>query len=425
MSLLSRAARNAVAEYRSASGAWMPWSIPTPDGYGVGGREFDQRMALSIATIINCIRVLSDDMGILPFRAYSGDPNGSRIVIKNQPDIVSHPFGDDLSAQGGFGQLTTSLAFRGRAWCYKTEYDRYGYPRQLQILSPDDCNLRILDNGRKVVRVNGLDYDYREFVHLKGLMLPGAIDGVDPLTAQRITWGAAADMNEFGRNLFTNGAVMSGVVEATGATGDVKADRKRARDIAMQFQANHAGVANAHKVGVLFDASWKPMSVTPENAQFLASKAFAREEMAGWFGVPMQRLMVMVQKASQGGGKGLDSIDQGYATHTLLPKARQIETEWDRMIPGGFGTWTAFDFTGMLRAAALERAQRLVMLRTAGIITQNEGRWDEGYGPSDDPRANDLFEPLNSNATAFNLTDAVVGDDDAGDNTDPTDQGTQ
>jgi hypothetical protein len=49
------------------------------------------------------------------------------------------------------------------------------------------------------------------------------------------------------------------------------------------------------------------------------------------------------------------TIDQGYATHTLLPLARQIEGAWDRMIPGGQGTWTQFDFGGLLRASALER----------------------------------------------------------------------
>jgi HK97 family phage portal protein len=267
------------------------------------------------------------------------------------------------------------------------------------------------DERQKVFRINGTDYPKQDFVHLKGAMLPGSVDGLDPVTYQRVTLGLAASMDQFSANLFTNGAVLSGVVEATGASGDTGVDRKRARDIAMQFEARHAGVANAHKVGVLFDATWKPLAISPENAQFLASKAFVREEIAGWFGVPLQRLMVITKNASQGGGKGLDSIDQGYATHTLLPLARQIESEWDRMVPGGFGTWTEFDFSGLLRASALERAQIQNLRRVAATATVNENRQDEGLPALSDPRADDPFMPLNSNTSTAFPTDATTGDD--------------
>ena len=46
----------------------MPWSIPSPEGFSVFGREQGETGALSVSTVVNCIRVLSDDMGILPFR---------------------------------------------------------------------------------------------------------------------------------------------------------------------------------------------------------------------------------------------------------------------------------------------------------------------------------------------------------------------
>ena len=416
MSLIRRAVQNARPSARS--GPIMPWSIPSPEGFSVFGREQGETGALSVSTVVNCIRVLSDDMGILPFRAYEGDPHGTKRIIAEQPQIVADPFGGDLPVQNGMGMIVTSMKLRGRAFLYVAERDKRGYPIRLQIVHPDMVQVKQDDLGKKTFRVNGADYASSEFVHLRGLMLPGALDGVDPVTYQRVTLGLAADLNEFSRSLFQNGAMPSGVIEVQG-----DGDRKRARDIAASWQAGHSGMVNAHKPAVLFNASWKPMAITPENAQFLATKGFLREEIAGWFGVPLQRLMVTTAHASQGGGRGLDTIDQGYATHTLLPLARQIEGAWDRMIPGDSGTWAQFDFAGLLRASALERAQIANLHRMSAIRTTNEIRADEGYAPLEDPRANDVFMPLNTNSSTVFPSDAATGSDQAPVDI-PTDEGT-
>jgi HK97 family phage portal protein len=419
VSLFARAWANARQEYRA--NPVFGWTIPTPDGFGGGGgKAMSEQAALSISTVMNCARVIHDDLGILPFRSYEGDPGGVRHALADQPQIVAEPFGPNLTVQSGMGQIAVSIKLRGRAVCYKAERDKRGFPTLLQIVHPDDVVIRRDDQGRKVFRVGGVDYPSDDFVHLRGMMLPGSVDGVDPVTYQRVTLGLASDLNEFGRNLFANAAMPSGVIEAAG-----EGDRKRARDIAQAWTAGHAGIVNAHKPAVLFNATWKPMSITPENAQFLATRGFLREEICGWFGVPLQRIMAIVAHASQGGGKGLDSIDQGYATHTLLPLARQIEMEWDRMIPGGARTWTQFDFSGLLRASALERAQIAQIHRTAGIRPSNEIRNDEGWAPIADPRMDDPFMPLNSNTSTAFPTDAAAGTDTpATDESDPTDGGT-
>jgi hypothetical protein len=76
VSLIRRALTNARPALRAAP--VMPWSIPSPEGFSVFGREQGESGALSVSTVVNCIRVLSDDMGILPFRAYQGDQHGTK-----------------------------------------------------------------------------------------------------------------------------------------------------------------------------------------------------------------------------------------------------------------------------------------------------------------------------------------------------------
>jgi HK97 family phage prohead protease len=82
------------------------------------------------------------------------------------------------------------------------------------------------------------------------------------------------------------------------------------------------------------DATWTPMTVSPENAQFLETRRYMREEICGLYGVPLQRIQAIVDNASQGGGKGLDAIDAGYVKHGLLPAVSPIERAWSRLLPG-------------------------------------------------------------------------------------------
>jgi hypothetical protein len=77
-------------------------------------------------------------------------------------------------------------------------------------------------------------------------------------------------------------------------------------------------------------ATWTALSVTPENAQFLETRQFMREEICGIFNVPLQRIQAIIDNASQGGGKGLDAIDAGYVKHGLLPIGNAIERAWNR-----------------------------------------------------------------------------------------------
>jgi hypothetical protein len=59
----------------------------------------------------------------------------------------------------------------------------------------------------------------------------------------------------------------------------------------------------------------------------------------------------------------------------------------------------------------------------SAIRTTNEIRADEGYAPLEDPRANDVFMPLNTNTGTVFPADATTGTDQAPVDV-PTDQGT-
>lgn len=406
MNLVNRAVRNFGA-MRRAAGEWGDSSIPPNSLLGVtgSGTIVNESGALAISTVLNCVKVLHNDLGILPFVAYSGDRRGQRKPLDQQPAIVTDPFGPDLPIAAGMGQIVVSYAMRGNAFLFVTAFDSLGFPTQVQVLHPDRVQVRVID-GLKKFRIGTETYGPDQVKHITGLMLPGSVEGIDPISYQRVTLGLAGDVNQYGANFFKNGGFPNLVIEAKGL-----GNRKRAREIQAAWEAGHGGVANAHRPAVIFgDSQVKPIvGIAPENAQFLQTRAFLREEVCGWFGVPLQRIQAITDNASQGGGKGVDAIDHGYVTHTLLAITTAIESVWNQMVPGAQQTWCHFDFDGFLRAAAKERAEIAQMHRVAAVRNPDEIRADEGWQPIPDGRGQDYFTPLNSNASPTGGADNQPG----------------
>ena len=436
MDLIRRAVRGwspqpaARPEVRAAGGLFgdssiMPNSVML--GQGSSALVMTEAGAMSISTVLNCVKVLFNDISILPFKAFQGDRFGVRQAItKKVLPIISQPFGPDIPVAVGMGQIVASLSVRGNAYLLVLDRDDDGYPTLLQILHPDMVKVRRDLDGNKIFVVTSpqqgtaTTFTPVDVKHITGLIMPGALTGLDPISYQRIMLGEAADVQQYGANHFRNGGLPGVVIEMPGA-----GDRRKAREVKDLWESNHAGVVNAHRPAVIFGGGKvTPLTISNENSQFLQTRTFLREEICGWFGIPPQRLQIIQQHASQGGGKGLDSLDQGYATHTLVPLTTMIEQVWDAMIPGDFRTWSGFDFSGLLRASALERAQIAQIDRLIGRRNRNELRADEGWAPIPGPDGENYNIPFNTQSMVppLDVEPGTAGGDTGG-QSDDGDQG--
>ncbi|HEY2088609.1 MAG TPA: phage portal protein [Mycobacterium sp.] len=395
--ILDRAIRNARAMMRSSE--WGDSSIPpnsrANDASVLGGGSSGEAGALSIGAVLACIKALHDDTKVMPFKSYVGEKYGAHRPADVQPLIVTEPFGPDTPVNVGMAQLVVSVAMRGNAYAFGTHIDpKTGLIDQTTILHPDSVRTS-RDAKGKFHMIGGNRYGPADVVHITGLMLPGAVAGVDVLTYQRLTHDLAWKVNAYADGFFGGGGSPSGVIAMPGP-----GDRKKIRQVKDSWQAGHAGVAKAHQPAVLFGgATWTAMSIAPENAQFLQTRRYLREEICGLYGVPLQRIQAITENAAQGGGKGLDAIDAGYVRHGLMPATTGIEVEWNRLIPGGQHSWTNFDYDEFLRASAEVRATVQSSRRTAGTRTIDELRAEDGLEAYPDGLGANPFTPLNSNAS--------------------------
>ena len=117
-----------------------------------------------------------------------------------------------------------------------------------------------------------------QVLHIPGLGYDGLI-GYSPIAMAKNAIGMTMAAEEFGSSFFANGATPSGLLEHPGVVKDPEKLRQ-------SWHAQFSG-KNSHNVAVLEEGmTYKPMSVPPNDAQFLETRKFQIDEIARIFRVP-------------------------------------------------------------------------------------------------------------------------------------------
>jgi hypothetical protein len=77
---------------------------------------------------------------------------------------------------------------------------------------------------------------------------------------------------------------------------------------------------------------WEPITITPEESQFLETRSFQRSEIASWFRVPPH--MIGDVERSTSWGTGIEQQGIGFVVYTLRPYLERIEGSLSRLLPG-------------------------------------------------------------------------------------------
>src|SRR6266576_3137388 len=341
MASLVRAAWRGLTKRGEASLVGWDYTLP-PNwslGWGKSGVNLGDRGVLALAHVYICVKAIAEDVSSTPFKAWSGDRYGARQKLAQQPAIVSSPFGPNMTAMQGLSAIVVSLLLRGNAYLWVTRWNS----------------------------ATGMPLEFRY----------------------------ASNVAQYGSEFFENAVTPSGFVSVKTPINSTQAE-----DIKRFFKAQHAGVRNAHEVGILGGgAEFHSITISPEAAQMLATRAMTREEIGGVFGVPLSRAQAAAGNQT-GGGKGLASITEDYVRTTLNTIFRRIEEAFDPFIEGGDDTFTQFDIMATLLKVSLEAfVSFATAMRSTGTLSINELRAYLGRSPIDNPIGDDHGAPLNSNST--------------------------
>ncbi|MFI0894886.1 phage portal protein [Streptomyces sp. NPDC020983] len=400
MSILRRAARgaNAVQQFGDSS-------IPTNGSLAhmtAAGVPVNDQQAMKLIALQACVRIISNTLASLPIRAMQ--QQGQILVpVERQPTIVVDPFGGASSAswltrRDGIKQMAVSAALRGDGYGVVTARDYLFRPSRLAVCHPDTVRVDVDDSGAREYEVNRVKVDTADMVHLMGLSMPGAATGMSPVAYARQAIGLGLAAEEFGARFFGDGAHLSGVIE-------VKEDmnREQARQMKEAWEASHTGLKNAHAAGILSGgATWKSITVAPEDAQFLGTRAAANIDMAMLYGIPPHMLGQVDRTTSW--GTGIEQQALSFLAYTMGDWLGMFEDAWTGMLPRG--QVAVCDTRKLSRTDTAGRMSAAVQARTANVLTINELRAEENRPPVDG--GDDIHAPLNSAHT--NTGKAPEGD---------------
>lgn len=390
MTLLTKMQKRAsiVGSWQSMDPAAIP---PNSAAFNIAaGVVVNDQSALTLPAVFRAISIVSESVAQMDWLSYRGK-GSARKEVQPQPAAMVDPF-VGLRRREGIAQIVVSLLMRGNAYLYIADRDRtLLWPTKLRLLHPDAVTVRMQKTGFPGYYLGSQNtpIDRNDLVHIRGFTLPGQFVGISPidLAAQSLGVGIAA--REYGSRFFAQGVNPSGIIEsADGVSEEV------ARNVAQRIQSAHGGASNSHMPIILDNGlTWKTITLTADQSQFLATQDHTRSEVATWFGVPPHLLQDTSKSTSW--GTGIEDQMIQYVTFTVRGWAQRIEEAWDAdILPQN--NFARFDFEELLRGNTMSRVQYYMGMRSIGALNQDEIRAAEDLPPIPDGKGEDFAAPMNA-----------------------------
>lgn len=382
------------------------------------GRPVTAASAMGIASFYSGANLIAKTAGTLPLRVYERGSNATRLVDATKAQVamrLRHQPNPDMSAHAYWTTVFLHLVTQGNAYLPKV-YEAGEFAPHLYLLPPDCVWPFRGPDGEKLFRVRS-PYSGREFVltsrailHIPGISVGDGLVGHNPVSAMRHRLGVSLAASEHQQRFFQQGSVLRGVLSVDGTLTE-----DAAQTIRDQWQANYAGLDNAHKVAVLdHGAKFQQIAMSHEDAQFIDMMKLGATEIAAMLNIPPA--MIGAEGASLTYANAQHN-DLHFLKFTLRPWLRYVEAALNSD-PDLFGPATKwepeFDVDDLIRPDIATRFQVHKIAREIGLRDTNEIRQDEGWEPLqpgayDDP----MVAPVKSSPPKEQPADAKPSDQPA------------
>ncbi|ROO26690.1 phage portal protein [Salinisphaera orenii] len=347
-----------------------------------GLNVYAARQAENLSTVLACTQAISSAIASLPAYVYRRGDSGREVDAQHPVMRLIHLGPNPRQSWPDFMEwIVAQTLLRGNGLA-QIMPDSMGRVNSLIPIPWEDVSVQVLPSGRLAFDVHD-GYGYRrllqdEVLHLTDRTDDGKI-GRSRLQRARSVIGAGLQVQEYAESMFANQATPSGVIEADG-----KINNEQLQSLKSQFAKAYSGSANARKAMILDQGlHFKPVSVSPEDAELLASRRFTVEEIARVYSVPPP----IIGDLSHGTFTNSETAGRWFAMHTLTPWLRKIEAQIVRSVFSERSRATRefqFDLSGFLRGDPEQRWNSHKIAVDSGILTANEVREIEGYEPRRD-----------------------------------------
>ena len=365
-------------------------------GGSTSGKPVNERSAMQMTAVYSCVRILAEAVAGLPLHLYRYTESGGKEKAIDHPlYLLLHDEPNPEMSSFVFREtLMTHLLLWGNAYA---QIIRNGKNEVIALypLMPNKMEVDRDERGQ-------LYYKYQrstdeaptmegssvilkpcDVLHIPGLGFDGLV-GYSPIAMAKNAIGMAIACEEFGAKFFANGAAPSGVLEHPGTIKDPSRVREA-------WQTQFGGSSNSGKVAVLEEGmKYTPISISPEQAQFLETRKFQINEIARIFRVPPH----MVGDLEKSSFSNIEQQSLEFVKYTLDPWV----IRWEQSIMRSLLTpeekkkyYAKFNLDGLLRGDYQSRMNGYAIGRQNGWMSANDIRELENLDRIPTEEGGDLY----------------------------------
>lgn len=357
--------------------------------FGAGshaGVQVNDVTALKLSPFFNINRAISEDIAKLPKKVFRKLPE------KRREDILDHPSLRALTLQPN--PLMTAITFyetlQGHVLTHGNAYAEIQFyqndPGRVKALWPLPPTRVVPEktlNGRTPDVRYAVTFDdgskgylpKERVLHLKGL-------GFDGLRGYSMIWYAAnalglgSALEEFSSKFFSNGSQSGGYIEVPKGTTDTEI-----KNMKQHWTELNSGLEEAHRFKFLYDSvKFTPISIKPEEAQFLETRVNQVKEIARFYRMPIHKL----QELKDVSYNTVEQLNIEYVNDTLMGWIVKWEQELESKLfthEEDKNLCITFNTSALLRGDSVARANYLRTLIFSSVLNPNEAREELDYPP--------------------------------------------
>ena len=362
------------------------------DAPSFSGVSVGEQSALSSSAVWACVNLIAQTVATLPFRIYRKGQNNNRQQLENNLDyLLNYEPSPDYHAFTFKELMTASATLHGNAYA-EIVRDASGAATSLYYIPATQVQ-PYWDTVTESVWYAIYQGDYRHsepymglpaarMLHLLGLGWDGLV-GYSPIHLQRESIGLHLAGQRYGASFFKNGGRPAGILKFPNKLSPEAKDNLR-----RTWEGFHAGTSNTGRVAILEGGlEYSQLQINPDEAQFIETQKYSREEIASIFRVPAS----MIGAADPSDNVEAVSLE---FLRSIQPWLVRWEMEINRKLIQRMDEYCEADTRTVLRTDLKTRYESYALGRQWGFLSVKDIREAENM-PSDIPGMDEYLKPMN------------------------------
>ena len=355
--------------------------------------------AMQMVAVFACINILARTVGSLPLHLYKRLSDGGKQKARKHPlyNLIRNLPNPEMPAMHFRSTLMGHLAGWGNCYSY-IDWGPNGYPRAIWPIRPDRVQVRRVA-GELVYRyypntddkklMDNFIVPTENMLHIPGFGFDGVL-GYSPISLAREAIGLGLATEEFGARFFGAGTHPGMVVEHPNKLSPTAHD-----NLKKSLTEKYSGLGQSHRLLILEEGmKASPITINPEDSQFLEVRKFQVNEIARLFLIPPH----MIADLDRSTNNNIEHQGIEFVVHTMRPWFVLWEEQYNRVLLRSDERDTyffRFDVDELLRGDTASRYAAYAVARNNGWMNADEIRAKENMNAIPNGQGQMYLVPLN------------------------------